>query len=215
MERIRGIIFDLDGTLNRSKLYYEAFEDTYPKVISSLLGIDREIAAERLNQGKNEIKMGFTKLIRHIGIDSSVFFTRMAIELPVDDLIEMDQRLGQMLIEIKKMGVSLALLSNTGRALVTRTMGALGILNGIFDVIVTSDETELKPDPEPYRYTASMLGIQITECMYVGDRVEMEIRTARRLGMVTTLLGSEDMRNESDYLIENLFQLPPIIMERV
>ncbi len=215
--QIDGIIFDMDGTLNRSQKYYDAYQLTYPKVLSSLLNKSEKEVITLLTEGKRSIKHGFTKLIQHIGVDSSLFFARMAETMPIDDLIEKDDRLRSMMRDLKAVNLSLALHSNTGRSLVEGIISALGIGEGVFDVIVTSDESGLKPDPEPYLYTLSKLGLAPNRSIYVGDRVEMEIKTAKYLGMTTILLASGVIQSEeagadqASYKIDDLYAIPEIV----
>lgn len=215
--QIDGIIFDMDGTLNRSQKYYDVYQLTYPKVLSSLLNKSEKEVMTLLNEGKRSIKHGFTKLIQHIGVDSSLFFGRMAGAMPIDELIEKDERLRTMMRDLKSANLSLALHSNTGRPLVEAIITALGIGDGVFDVIVTSDESGLKPDPEPYLYTLSKLGLAPNRSIYVGDRVEMEIKTAKHLGMTTILLASgviqsgEEGADQASYKIDNLYSVPEIV----
>lgn len=215
--QIDGIIFDMDGTLNRSQKYYDVYQLTYPKVLSIILNKSEKEVITLLNAGKRSIKHGFTKLIQHIGVDSSLFFARMAEAMPIDELIEKDERLRTMMRDLKGANLSLALHSNTGRSLVEGIITALGIGEGVFDVIVTSDESGLKPDPEPYLYTLSKLGLAPNRSIYVGDRVEMEIKTAKHLGMTTILLASRVITSEeagadlASYEIDNLYAIPEMV----
>lgn len=215
--QIDGIIFDMDGTLNRSQKYYDVYQLTYPKVLSIILNKSEKEVITLLNAGKRSIKHGFTKLIQHIGVDSSLFFARMAEAMPIDELIEKDERLRTMMRDLKGANLSLALHSNTGRSLVEGIITALGIGEGVFDVIVTSDESGLKPDPEPYLYTLSKLGLAPNRSIYVGDRIEMEIKTAKHLGMTTILLASRVITSEeagadlASYEIDNLYAIPEMV----
>ncbi len=215
--QIDGIIFDMDGTLNRSQKYYDVYQLTYPKVLSIILNKSEKEVITLLNAGKRSIKHGFTKLIQHIGVDSSLFFARMAEAMPINELIEKDERLRTMMRDLKGANLSLALHSNTGRSLVEGIITALGIGEGVFDVIVTSDESGLKPDPEPYLYTLSKLGLAPNRSIYVGDRIEMEIKTAKHLGMTTILLASRVITSEeagadlASYEIDNLYAIPEMV----
>lgn len=215
--QIDGIIFDMDGTLNRSQKYYDVYQLTYPKVLSIILNKSEKEVITLLNAGKRSIKHGFTKLIQHIGVDSSLFFARMAEAMPINELIEKDERLRTMMRDLKGANLSLALHSNTGRSLVEGIITALGIGEGVFDVIVTSDESGLKPDPEPYLYTLSKLGLAPNRSIYVGDRIEMEIKTAKHLGMTTILLASKVITSEeagadlASYEIDNLYAIPEMV----
>lgn len=215
--RIDGIIFDMDGTLNRSQRYYDAYQLTYPKVLSGILNKSEKEVLGLLSDGKKVIKQGFTKLIQYIGVESSLFFAKMAEAMPLDELIDKDEKLQTMMNDLKSANLSLALHSNTGRSLVEGIITALGIGEGFFDVIVTSDDSGLKPDPEPYLYTLDKLGLAPNRSIYVGDRMEMEIKTAKRIGMMTILLTSgiiqsgEAGADQASYKIDNLYAIPALV----
>jgi HAD superfamily hydrolase (TIGR01509 family) len=65
-------------------------------------------------------------------------------------------------------GLPTALVTSTGRRLVEVALETLGREN--FDVIVCGDEVAMpKPDPEPYRAAAKLLGVPIEDCVAIED----------------------------------------------
>ncbi|WP_166661479.1 HAD family hydrolase [Paractinoplanes brasiliensis] len=65
-------------------------------------------------------------------------------------------------------GLPTALVTSTGRELVEAALDTLGRDN--FDVVVCGDEVVMpKPDPEPYRTAATLLGVPISECVAIED----------------------------------------------
>jgi HAD superfamily hydrolase (TIGR01509 family) len=74
----------------------------------------------------------------------------------------------ELLLAVRAAGVPTALVTSTGRRLVEVALQTLGREN--FDVVVVGDEVKApKPDPEPYRTAADLLGVPITECVAVED----------------------------------------------
>jgi HAD superfamily hydrolase (TIGR01509 family) len=74
----------------------------------------------------------------------------------------------ELLRAVKLGGVPTALVTSTGRLLVEVALDQLGREN--FDVVVCGDEVSMpKPDPEPYRTAATLLGVPITECVAIED----------------------------------------------
>jgi HAD superfamily hydrolase (TIGR01509 family) len=74
----------------------------------------------------------------------------------------------ELLLAVRAAGVPTALVTSTGRRLVEVALETLGREN--FDVVVVGDEVKApKPDPEPYRTAAELLGVPITECVAVED----------------------------------------------
>ena len=74
----------------------------------------------------------------------------------------------ELLRAVKRAGVLTALVTSTGRLLVESALDTLGREN--FDVVVCGDEVSMpKPDPEPYRTAAALLGVPIEECIAIED----------------------------------------------
>lgn len=74
----------------------------------------------------------------------------------------------ELLRAVKLAGMPTALVTSTGRLLVEVALDQLGREN--FDVVVCGDEVTMpKPDPEPYRTAAALLGVPITDCVAIED----------------------------------------------
>jgi len=69
---------------------------------------------------------------------------------------------------VRAAGIPTALVTSTGRKLVEVALDTLGREN--FDVVVCGDEVAMpKPDPEPYRTAAELLGVPIEDCVAIED----------------------------------------------
>ena len=69
---------------------------------------------------------------------------------------------------VRAAGLPTALVTSTGRNLVEVALDTLGRDN--FDVVVCGDEVRCpKPDPEPYRAAAELLGVPIEDCVAIED----------------------------------------------
>jgi len=74
----------------------------------------------------------------------------------------------ELLRAVKAAGLPTALVTSTGRLLVEAALDTLGRAN--FDVVVCGDEVSMpKPDPEPYRTAAKLLGVPIEDCVAIED----------------------------------------------
>jgi HAD superfamily hydrolase (TIGR01509 family) len=74
----------------------------------------------------------------------------------------------ELLRAVKAAGTPTALVTSTGRLLVEAALDTLGRAN--FDVVVCGDEVSMpKPDPEPYRTAATLLGVAIGDCVAIED----------------------------------------------
>jgi HAD superfamily hydrolase (TIGR01509 family) len=74
----------------------------------------------------------------------------------------------ELLKAVRAAGLPTALVTSTGRRLVEVALDTLGREN--FDVVVVGDEVKApKPDPEPYRTAAELLGVPIERCVAIED----------------------------------------------
>jgi HAD superfamily hydrolase (TIGR01509 family) len=74
----------------------------------------------------------------------------------------------ELLQAVRAAGLPTALVTSTGRTLVEVALDTLGREN--FDVVVCGDEVRApKPDPEPYRTAADLLGVPIEDCVAIED----------------------------------------------
>ncbi|MEU5443699.1 HAD family hydrolase [Streptomyces griseofuscus] len=109
-----------------------------------------------------------------------------------------------------------------------QTVRAGGILRGLFsgdvDLIGTSDDWGAsKPDPEFFQRVAEVVPAEVTEMLYVGDRVDNDIRPAVAAGMHTALVrrgpwatiqwGTEDAQKLPTFRVETLLELSPLIAQ--
>ncbi len=74
----------------------------------------------------------------------------------------------ELLLAVRAAGIPTALVTSTGRRLVEVALKTIGAEN--FDVVVCGDEVSRpKPDPEPYRTAAELLGVPIGRCVAIED----------------------------------------------
>jgi HAD superfamily hydrolase (TIGR01509 family) len=74
----------------------------------------------------------------------------------------------ELLRAVRAAGIPTALVTSTGRELVEVALDTLGREN--FDAVVCGDEVRVpKPDAEPYRAAARMLGVPIEDCVAIED----------------------------------------------
>lgn len=107
-----------------------------------------------------------------------------------------------------------------------QTVQAGGILRKLFtddvDLIGTSDDWGAsKPDPEFFRRVAKVTPFGSDEILYVGDRIDNDIRPAVTAGMHAALIHrgpwatiqwrSEEAENSPTFRVESLQDLPALI----
>ena len=211
----RGIMYDLDGTLNLSTSYYSVYDDYFTSLLSKFLDQSLEETEKIVNISLHN-KTGLTSLIQSLKIDSSSFYNELSDIIPISSLIHRDEKLISIIETINNMNIVQAVCSNTGYGLISKILESMGIRR-YFREIISSDETGLKPSPEPYIYTLNKLKINAVNCIYVGDRIKMEINTAKTLGMTTVFVKSYLMEEKNinysnaDYSVESVYEMPILL----
>ncbi|RLV68625.1 HAD-superfamily hydrolase, subfamily IA [Streptomyces sp. CBMAI 2042] len=109
-----------------------------------------------------------------------------------------------------------------------QTVRAGGILRSLFardvDLIGTSDDWGAsKPDPEFFTRVAEVVPADPGEILYVGDRVDNDLRPAVAAGMRTALVHrgpwatiqweAEEARALPTFRVESLLELSPLIKQ--
>lgn len=96
----------------------------------------------------------------------------------------------EMLERLREDGRRLAVISNAdGR--VARYLESAGLAD-LFEIILDSALVGIeKPDPRIFDMACERLGVDPSECVYVGDTYEVDVVGARRAGMRAVLLAEE------------------------
>lgn len=165
---LAAVLFDMDGTLVDSERLWDVAL--------------RELAVEyggRLSEAARVAMVGSDAATsmrilhadlgqqwRELGPSQEWIARRMA-ELFRTGLVWRPGALG-LLEAVRAAGLPTALVTSTARPLVEVALDTLGREN--FDVVVAGDEVRSpKPDPEPYRLAAGLLGVPIERCVAIED----------------------------------------------
>ncbi len=97
--------------------------------------------------------------------------------------------------KLKDAGLKLAVLSDFP---VGRKLEYFG-LEGLFDVVLGfPDSLRLKPRPEPFHLMAEKLETDPEEILYIGNRLDYDVRGAENAGMRGALIGPPGRKAPSD-----------------
>ncbi len=195
---IRGIIFDLDGTLLNSKALrirawrhaFEAFGVHLPEEqIAPLIGLPGPDLAGKFSNKAFEIEMEEERYFKS-------HLEEMSLYGDVDHTFS----------RLSDLNIKTSIVTSSRRAL-------LDILKLPYKPVVTIDDVEFgKPDPEPYFKALSMLHIKPGECMVVGD-AETDLIPARDIGSISVYIGHGNRKfsNYADFYIDEVSEVLDII----
>lgn len=197
---IRGVIFDLDGTLLNSKaLRIRAWKHAFEKYgvhltedeISPLIGLPGPDLAGRFSSRAFEIEMEEEKFF-------GSHLEEMSLYGDVDSTIQ----------ALSKLQIRTSIVTSSRRAM-------MEILKIPYRPLVTIDDVEVgKPDPEPYIRALSLMGVSPHECVVVGD-AETDLMPAREIGSVSVYIlhGGNRESSYADYYIDEVAEVLPIVRE--
>jgi putative hydrolase of the HAD superfamily len=134
-------------------------------------------------------------------------FIRDVHDVPVEDILEEDDRLKEALSAIS---LPMVAFTNGSRAYALRVLNALGVKEYFMDIFSIEDMDFIpKPLTAPYEKVVEKYGCEPSEVIFIDDRTE-NVETAQALGMHSILLGI-DPDVDAEMYIQNIYELPDAV----
>jgi putative hydrolase of the HAD superfamily len=185
--RIRGIIFDLDGTLYVSPAFAATIQDAAACYIAGLKGFTpdqacREMATTRslLTKETGGVPT-LSAVCTHLGGNVQDLHSFFEGCLRPEAYLTRDERVVALLKRLAQRS-PLYLFTNNNRDLTTRITELLG-LNGLFRRIYAIDDTwQAKPDEDMLDRILAEGGLLPSEALFVGDRYDVDLSLPEQRG---------------------------------
>lgn len=211
MPKTKGVLTDLDGTLYRSPEYEGEIRRLTLEIVSESLGISVEEARQRLAEAR-KVFITLTRSLEGIGISRHYFYDELSKRLNYERFLKPDPRIAELLYKLRSLGYKTVIITNSGRPHALKTLKALNVPLDTLDALITSSEVEPKTSPEPYLKGLQTVGASPREVVYMGDRVEDEVKPAKLLGMITVLVSYEKIESPwVDFVIDSPFKLLEVL----
>ncbi|MFZ5943074.1 MAG: pyrophosphatase PpaX [Bacillota bacterium] len=194
---IKGILFDLDGTLiNTNDLIVETFQYTYKKILD-------------LDVCRDDITCRFGEPL----VDTLAQYCPEKVDLLLktyrdynfakhDDLTTIFPGSKETVIELKKRGYSLAVVTSKKNIGAHQGLNLFGLTPYIDCFIGYDDTTSHKPNPEPALKALEGLRIAPQEALMVGDS-PYDILCGKNAGTYTAVV------KYTEHSLEKLMELKP------
>jgi HAD superfamily hydrolase (TIGR01509 family) len=163
-----AVLFDMDGTLVDSERVWDIALRELAERAGGTLSESARLAMIGSNMGRSMqiLRDDLGQPDRPEAPDVA-WLTDRVFELFAAGLVWRPGAL-ELVHGVRAAGIPTALVTSTGRKLVEVALDTLGREN--FDVVVCGDEVRMpKPDPEPYRTAAELLGVRIEDCVAIED----------------------------------------------
>ncbi len=194
---VKALIFDLDGTLYVSSDLGRAINDSASGYLAELKGLEVTAAERLISKTKQRLSAASgldTTLSRaciELGVDIRELHRRFADEIDPFRYLRMDGRVVELL---KMLGewYSLYIYTNNNRSLSERVMTAIGVV-GLFQRVFTiEDSWRPKPDRQTLEDILAGIGARPDECLFVGDRYDVDLRLPAAMGSAVFLATSPE-----------------------
>jgi len=196
--RVRGIVFDLDGTLIDS---YDAIAESLNHAMRALGHPVVPLALVRRLVGRG-LESLIERAIRHVdpSADCGVSTIARAVRLfrqRYDVICVEKTRLlpgvSETLAALSDRGYRLSVATNKPSYFAVRLLDGLGVGRFLDKVMGPDLVSRPKPDPEMVRAALEAMGVDASSALYVGD-MPIDVETARAAGLTVVVLptGSSD-----------------------
>lgn len=167
------------------------------RFIARLKGIEPDAAADLIRETRTRLSTAsgvdtsLTSVCSELGGSPQQFHEAITPAVTPELYLKPDERLVNLLAFLKKR-YELYVYTNNNRTLSGRTLSVLGI-SGLFNGVFTiEDSWRPKPDRSALRSILSSIGRLPEECLFVGDRYDIDLRLPAEMGSAVMLISSID-----------------------
>jgi len=197
MSRITSIIFDLDGTLYRSQGLADEIQTGAAAGLALQLGMDAAEAEVKLAAARAELTAGtgceatLSAACELLGGDIKALHRYLAANISPEKHLDRDERVAAMLERLGK-EYGLYIYTNNNRSLTDRIMRLIGIEGLFAEIFTVEDFWRTKPDRLALAKLLAAIGAEPVECLFVGDRYDVDLKLPEEHGSRTFLTRSVD-----------------------
>jgi|SRR3989344_1351753 len=207
---IKHVWFDFGGTLYKETSKFNSIHDKHRYAIYARLTNQPDLRIAKRDYDKLYKKYGSNSAaFRSLGVPSDYWMKEFE-KLDLSYLLKPDPEITNTLKSIQEK-VPISLFTNIRRVKIKDMLEQLGIPINYFSYILSGDDVkERKPHLEGFHKMVSLSELSANKIMYVGDRIAVDIKPAKRVGMVTCLVWSASP--VADYSAPSFGDLSEIVL---
>jgi phosphoglycolate phosphatase len=198
---IKYVWFDFAGTLYKETLEFHKIHDklryeTYAKLtgINDPETAKNEFLAQLKKYGSN------TDVFQSLG-QSSSYWMKTLDNLDYASVLKPDTEVTETLSKLKDM-LPISIFTNFDKQRISNLLSLLQIPVEYFTYIINGDDVpERKPALNGFHEMVNRSGLPADQNLYICDRVQVDVKPAKQVGLRTCLLYSESP--EADFCLEN------------
>ena len=191
MPPVRGIIFDMDGTLVDSRLDYDAIRRDMglPEGVPILEALSAQPEGPLRDQMQQTMHRHELR-----GADEAVLYEGVV----------------EFLSHVQERGIKAALLTRNSRETTDRTLSRFNLS---FSHVVTRDDAPPKPDITGVMRIVKDWGLPVSEIIVIGDYV-YDLHLGRNAGMRSVLFAPNELPHfsaEADFVLRHFHQAASLL----
>jgi len=196
-DQIHTIIFDLDGTLYVDRELGWEIHLSACRYVAEHRGITLPRSEELFRETKERLcreqgyTVSLTRTCMELGADVTELHRRFCHEIYPEAFLKRDERVVALLKRLGE-GHDLYIYTNNNLCLTARIMGLLGIDGFFRRVFSIENYWRPKPDREILEGMFAEIGRRPEECLFVGDRYDIDLMLPERMGAQVFLSTSVD-----------------------
>lgn len=215
MKRIKGVIFDMDGTLlDTERVYHRAWREAARRMHFD--EVETALAACTGCNGRDTRRYFEQHFADVVDYDAYMVLRNQCYEEIIQaEGLQLKRGAVEILQWLKEHGIATALGTSTLPPRVMYNLETSGLFP-YFDTLVTGDMVKNgKPDPETFLLAAERLGLAPTDCLGVEDSFN-GVRSLHAAGMYTVMVPDILQPDETvlpliDTVCQNLLEIIPIV----
>ncbi len=223
MGRYKAVVFDLDGTLQDSKIDYQKMTERVRQILisegipESALG-DRRAVYLIIRGGEDSLlELG----VRNDRVQAVLDLMTEAMnvtELEATDRVEPKRNALQTLETLHRNGILLGIATRSHRVYAERCLAKMGMRHYILGLLARDDVPFPKPDPRHLFETISLLDVDPVDVLYVGDTTtDLETARAAEVDFVgykrDEAWGQRLLDAGCDLLVEDLLEVAEMVLK--
>jgi HAD superfamily hydrolase (TIGR01549 family) len=209
---IRVLIWDFDGTLYRPNvaLWHDVREGEY-KTIMKHTGWDRVKIMDEFGKLHKKKIASATQTVAYLcNISTAEAAIEMEEYFDRRKYLARDEKLIELFSKLK--GFRHLTLANGVIQKHIEALAVLGLSPETFELMVTSEVVgETKPNERGYRYILTHTKLPAPEHLMIGDREAVDLIPAKKLGMKTCLVWSNEKSTVADVTLPTVYDVPTIL----
>lgn len=183
-EKLRAIVFDLDGTLYQNKRMGDEVNLSACRYVAEIMGISAEEADNLLTETRFSLSgTGGTlsRAVLAVGGNLKDLHERFSKDVHPEGVLSIDERVPQLLAKLAAR-FELHVYTNNNKTLSARIMREIGV-TGLFQKVFTIEDYWLpKPEKSALLGILESIGRKPEETLFVGDRYEVDLALPEALG---------------------------------